>query len=181
MQNLTICLLCASWQTFLLKYVRVRARGHREEEKSGKCPESQKTVSQWNAATEVAEAFWWTVAWPQLDTFVMPPILPDRGTAVRWAWNNWTLASTALGGRTGPGCAPRARSSCWSGSKSATLCVDLGVFCCIKLIKKINFQYKSYLSQLFPLLQLEVQNKHHGTFLISYNCKLIPFIYSRFM
>lgn len=60
-----------------------------------------------------------------------------------------------------------------------------GEFSCITLKRKKYFlkklQDKLYLFQLFAFLWLEVQNKNQWTFLISYNCKLIPFIYPHFM
>lgn len=62
-----------------------------------------------------------------------------------------------------------------------------GGFCGIKLKKKKQlkkrFQYKFCLFQMFAPLWLEVQNKHkhQWTFLSSYNCKFIPFIYPHFM
>jgi len=56
-------------------------------------------------------------------------------------------------------------------------------FCCIKLIKKTpkTFQYKYCLCHLFALSLWEVQNKHNVTFLLSYNCTVIPCIYLHFM
>lgn len=102
------------------------------------------------------------------------------------ASNKGTLANTALDGRAGPGYTARTdAATCSIGNQSFTLYIGLGFLLhnskkkeIIRKKKKISI---NYLFQLFTFLWLEIQNKQQWTFHISYNCKLIPFIYPHFM